>query len=240
LAASVNSDGDDIFWVPATQAPNNVQQWLADSVLGVVLAQTHGQIERVLAHLTLEGNFIWGRTDRAEYLDGDTFGVRSDQGTAVSLPSGDGRRGGNFEMWFWLTAPPSPTPTVTLPTVTATFTRPTLTVTTIPTLTFTRPTLTQPGPTIATIVGPIRSPVGGGPSVIVPPGPDRRRATSRPLSAVEGLSRAQARKLQAAGIRDAAILGGSDPRDVAAILALRDRAKAAALVEAAKRLSRLS
>jgi uncharacterized protein DUF6519 len=238
LAASVNSDGDDIFWVPGTQAPNNVQQWLADSVLSVVLAQTHGQIERVLARLTLEGNFIWGRADRAEYLDGDTFGVRSDQGTAISLPSGDGRRGGNFEMWFWLAAPPPPTPTVTTPTVTATFTRPTLTVTTIPTFTFTRPTLTQPGPTIATIVGPIRSPVGGGPSVIVPPGPDRGRATSRPLSAVEGLSRAQARKLQAAGIRDAAVLGGSDPRDVAAILALRDRAKAAALVEAAKRLSR--
>jgi predicted RecB family nuclease len=55
---------------------------------------------------------------------------------------------------------------------------------------------------------------------------------------VEGLSRAQARKLRAAGIRDAAALAGSDPRDVAAALALRDRAKATALVEAAKRLSR--
>jgi hypothetical protein len=236
LSATVNSDGNDIFWVPGTQAPNNVQQWLADSVLSVVLAQTHGQIERVLARLTLEGNFIWGRTDREEYLDGDTFGVRGDQATAITLASGDGRRGGNFEMWFWLAAPPTPTPTVTTPTVTATFTRPTLTATVVPTLTFTRPILTQPIAT-ATLVGPIRSPVGGGPSVIVPRGPDRRRATSRPLSAVEGLSRAQARKLQAAGIRDAVTLAGSDPRDVAAILALRDRATAAALVEAAKRLS---
>jgi hypothetical protein len=238
LSATVNSDGNDIFWAPSTQAPNNVQQWLADSVLSVVLAQTHGQIERVLARLTLEGNFIWDRADREVYLDGDTFGVRDEQGTAISLPSGDGRRGGNFEMWFWLAAPPAPTPTVTTPTVTATFTRPTLTVSTLPTLT--RPTLTRPinTATIATIVGPIRRPVGGGPSVIVPPRPDRRPATSRTLSAVEGLSRAQARKLRAAGIRDAAALAGSDPRDVAAALALRDRAKAAALVEAAKRLSR--
>jgi hypothetical protein len=139
-------------------------------------------------------------------------------------------------MWFWLAAPPTPTPTVTTPTATVTFTRPTLTATVVPTLTFTRPTFTQPGPTIATIVGPIGGPVG--PTVIVPPRPDRRPATSRPLSVVEGLSRAQVRKLQAAGIRDAAALADSDPRDVAVALALRNRTKAAALVEAAKRLSR--
>jgi hypothetical protein len=241
LAANVNSDGNDIFWAPVSQAPNNAQQWLADSVLGVVVAQTHGQIERVLARLTLEGNFIWGRADREEYLDGDTFGVRDDQGTAIALPSGDGRRGGDFRMWFWLAAPAQPTPTVTTPTVTRptatlTVTRPTFTATVAPTLTFTRPF--TPCPTIATIVRPIASPVGGGPRVIVPPGPDRRRGASRPLSVVAGLSRAQARKLQAAGIRDAAALAGSDPRDVAEALALRDRAKAVALVEAAKRVAR--
>ena len=73
--------------------------------------------------------------------------------------------------------------------------------------------------------------------MIVPPRPGRRPAASRPLSAVRGLSRAQARKLQAAGIRDAAALAGADPRDVAAALAMRDRAKADALVEAAKRLT---
>ena len=233
LAANVNADDNDIFWTPVTQAPNNVQQWLAESLLNVVLAQTHGQIERVLARLTLKGNFIWGRADRGEYLDGEAFGVRGDRGTAIALPTGDGRRGGDFEMWFWLAAPQQPTPTVTTPTVTATVTRPTLTAT-FPTLTLTRPTLTRP--TIATIVGPFRAPVPGGPTVIVPPRPGGRPAASRPLSAVRGLSRAQARKLQAAGIRDAAALAGADSRNVAAALALRDRAKADALVEAAKRL----
>ena len=142
-------------------------------------------------------------------------------------------------MWFWLAAPQQPTPTVTTPTVTPTVTRPTFTATVVPTLTFTRPTLTRPIPTatIATIVGPIGAPVGGGPTVIVPRRAGRRPAASRPLGAVKGLSRAQVRKLQDAGIRDAAALAGADPRAVATALALRDRAKADALVEAAKRLS---
>ena len=235
LAGIVNTEGSDIFWVPLAQAPSNVQQWLAESVLSAILAQTHGQVQRVLARLTLKGNFIWSRDDPDAYLDGEAFGMRGDDGPAMSLPTGDGRRGGDFEMWFWL-APP-PTPTVTTPTVTATVTRPTLTLT-IPTLTVvTRPTITRP--TIATIVGPISAPVGGrGPTVIVPPRPGRRPpASHRPLSAVRGLSRAQARKLEAAGIRDAAALAGSDPREIATVLALRDRAKAAALVEAARQLS---
>jgi hypothetical protein len=223
LAGIVNTEGNDIFWAPLAQPPSNVQQWLAESMLGAILAQTHGQVGRVLARLTLEGNFIWSREDPDAYLDGDAFGVPGDRGPALSLPTGDGRRGGDFEMWFWL-APPPPTPTVTTPTVTATVTRPTFTLT-IPTLTVvTRPTLTRP---IATVVGPISAPVGGrGPTVI-----------SRPLSAVRGLSRAQARKLAAAGIRDAAALAGSDPREVATVLALRDRAKAAAIVQAARELS---
>ena len=211
LAANVNADNADIFWTPITEAPNNVQEWLGQNLLSVVFNQTHGQIRRLLARLTLKGNFIWGRDDQTEFLDGDVFGTRAAHGTALSLPSGNGRRGGDFEMWFWLGAPGGPPPTVPTPTVT-------------------RP-----------------RPAEGGPTLVGPPGPDpgpgvttgRTRGTppASPFRAVRGLSRAQARKLQAAGIADATALARATPRAVAAALGLRNPARAEALIEEAKRVS---
>ena len=254
LAATVNSDGNDIFWVPLSQAPNTVQQWLGESLLTTIFNQTHGQIQRVLAHLTLRGNFIWGQQDTKEYLDGDAFGVRADQGTGIALPSGNGRRGGDLEMWFWLAAPPQPTPTVTTPTLTIptltiptvtfpTFTIPTLTATvTFPTVTLTGPTLTLPtltGPiTLPTVVGPA-GPMGapGSPTVIVPPRDRGRTPSPEPLTSVRGLTRNQVKKLEDAGIPDAATLAGADAGDVVTMLGLRNRKKAEALIEEAKRMS---
>jgi hypothetical protein len=57
---------------------------------------------RLLVRLTLLGNFIWGDGER--YLDGDTFGTKGSVGVIDlrKLPSGDGRRGGDFRMWFWI------------------------------------------------------------------------------------------------------------------------------------------
>jgi len=65
----------------------------------------------ILARLTLRGNFIWSQPDSQLYLDGDTFGVAQTDASGspslgVSLPSGDGRQGGDFQMWFWLTPAP--------------------------------------------------------------------------------------------------------------------------------------
>jgi len=65
----------------------------------------------ILARLTLRGNFIWSQSDPQLYLDGDTFGVAQtdasgSQALGLSLPSGDGRQGGDFQMWFWLTPAP--------------------------------------------------------------------------------------------------------------------------------------
>src|SRR5262249_12483280 len=40
------------------------------------------------------------------FLDGTAFGLRQSGGTGLSLPSGDNRPGGDFEMWFWLVAQP--------------------------------------------------------------------------------------------------------------------------------------
>src|SRR6266498_2370801 len=45
-------------------------------------------------------------------LDGEAFGApRADGTTELVLPSGNGRRGGDFELWFWL----EPRPDVVIP-----------------------------------------------------------------------------------------------------------------------------
>ena len=103
LAADVNADNNEIFWVPANEAPSQVGPWLTDVVLRVVEQQTHGQIKRLLSRLTLKGNYIWGPQAEPElYLDGDTFGAPGGDHADTRLPSGDARRGGDFQMWFWL------------------------------------------------------------------------------------------------------------------------------------------
>jgi hypothetical protein len=60
----------------------------------------------VLARITLKGQFIWALNNPNLYLDGEAFGQRltSALNTALQLPSGDGRRGGDFHMWFWIVA----------------------------------------------------------------------------------------------------------------------------------------
>ena len=248
VAANVNADDETIFWAPLIEPPNDVQAWLARRLLFLVSDFTRGQIRRVQARLTLKGNFIWAGDDQRLFLDGDVFGTRAQQGTGLTLPSGDGRRGGDFEMWFWLAEPERPTITTpTTPTISPTVTRPTLTVTqptltvTQPTLTVTRPTLTQPTltrPTIVapTVFGPGVVEPGPGPSVITP-GRPRAAQPATSLRAVSGLSRAQARKLEAAGLADAAALARATPRAVMAALGLRNPQRAEALIEEAKRVA---
>ena len=57
---------------------------------------------RVLARLTLKGNFIRAKGESDVYLDGDTFDDPRDE-FGIRRPTGDGRRGGDFEMYVWLT-----------------------------------------------------------------------------------------------------------------------------------------
>ncbi len=67
--------------------------------------------DRILARLTLKGNFIWDQDPTPTlYLDGEAFGIaRTGAGgnnIGLRLPqSGNGKRGGDFEMWFWLNLP---------------------------------------------------------------------------------------------------------------------------------------
>ena len=105
LAASLSTQNNTISWVPSPM----VQRWLAAPPEGVSVQRLFALLEaseldrRLLARVRADGNFIWAESAPDRFLDGDTFGQMTDDGrTAMRLPSGDGRRGGDFSMWFWL------------------------------------------------------------------------------------------------------------------------------------------
>jgi hypothetical protein len=99
LAAKVEANGRRIQW----QMISHAARWL--QVQLDTLAEQG--IDRVLAHLILKGNFIWALDRPGLYLDGNAVGLPPGVSpTNLALPSGDGKRGGDFEMWFWLTREP--------------------------------------------------------------------------------------------------------------------------------------
>lgn len=100
LAGSVSTAGSVISWKAGPQA---------QTVLNQLVRQALNE-RGVLAHLTLKGNFIWSQNDPTLFLDGEVFGRPpggASSNVSLRLPSGDRRRGGNFDMWFWLVAAPS-------------------------------------------------------------------------------------------------------------------------------------
>jgi hypothetical protein len=97
LAGTVSATGNAIRWVPGAGA--------AAALPG--MAALKPTVDRgILTRLTLKGNFIWAANNPALFLDGEAFGQPQEGITLLSLPSGDRRRGGDFEMWFWLIARP--------------------------------------------------------------------------------------------------------------------------------------
>jgi hypothetical protein len=94
VASNPSATGSTITWLPTPAAV----QWLSQ----LLLQNASG----ILAHFTLKGNYIWTRTTPPLFLDGEAFGFEHNGTTSLNLPSGDRRRGGDFEMWFWLIAQP--------------------------------------------------------------------------------------------------------------------------------------
>jgi len=94
-------DGNIILWSP----PQNVQLFLQrlQNFINEIAVQP-------LARFTLKGNFIWAQEKPDLFLDGEVFGIRRAGGTEteIRLPSGNGRRGGDLEIWFWLGRAPAP------------------------------------------------------------------------------------------------------------------------------------
>lgn len=98
LGANVGAAGNTISWQPDGRI---------DPLLRQLVNSTPQGDRGVLTRLTLKGNFIWDRDNANRFLDGEAFGVQqpNSNNTSLRLPSGDGRRGGDFEMWFWLARP---------------------------------------------------------------------------------------------------------------------------------------
>jgi hypothetical protein len=102
LRADSDAKENSIFWIPT----RDTAAWL-NKLFDLMQQMKRG--ERVLARLTLHGNFIWARSDQNLYLDGEVFGIRKEGAsnpTVLRFPSGDDRRGGNLEMWFYLVQEP--------------------------------------------------------------------------------------------------------------------------------------
>jgi hypothetical protein len=98
LGADVGVAGNTISWQPDRRI---------DPLLRQLVNSTPQGDRGVLTRLTLKGNFIWDRDNANRFLDGEAFGIQQpgSNNTSLRLPSGDGRRGGDFEMWFWLARP---------------------------------------------------------------------------------------------------------------------------------------
>lgn len=94
LRAQILAQENIISWQPTT----DLVRWLK-IMLDTLVVNKSGH-DRVLARLTLKGNFITQSGNPNVFLDGDVF--RSADAPGLQLPSGDRRRGGDFEAWFWL------------------------------------------------------------------------------------------------------------------------------------------
>lgn len=91
LRSTLKPAGNEIVWQPEVERPF-VSNF---SLLGHITP-------RVPARLTLKGNFIRALGEREVYLDGDAFADPDDE-LGLRRPTGDGRRGGDFELYVWLT-----------------------------------------------------------------------------------------------------------------------------------------
>jgi len=91
----------------------SIIQWSPSSasITGLASQIAAANFPAVLAHLTLKGNFIWVQGNPHAYLQGNVLGTpytdqSGTQHTGLQLPSGLSRRGGDFELWFWLISVP--------------------------------------------------------------------------------------------------------------------------------------
>lgn len=91
LRSNLDVGGKTIIWAPGF-----------DQRFTQTLSSLGNVTDRIPAHLTLKGNFLTARGEPDVYLDGDTFDDPQDE-FGIRRPSGDGRRGGDFEIYVWLT-----------------------------------------------------------------------------------------------------------------------------------------
>jgi Family of unknown function (DUF6519) len=95
LDGIVRVDGKQILWQPT----DAVAAWLLGQLRKLMSA---AKFDRLLLHLTLKGNFVYAAGDPTLDVDAEGFGVLQGAALDVGLPTGDGRRGGVLDLWFWL------------------------------------------------------------------------------------------------------------------------------------------
>ena len=95
LDGIVRVDGKQILWHPTDAAA----AWLVGQFRKLMIG---AKLDRLLLHLTLKGNFVYAVGNPRLDVDGEGFGVLHDGTLDVGLPTGDGRRGGTLDLWFWL------------------------------------------------------------------------------------------------------------------------------------------
>lgn len=94
---TVGDSGDvSAYWIPTPQARSLVLEEMA-----TFAAQTMNN-GLALVSVTLRGNFVAEASSSTTLLNGPAYGYDSSGSIVLNLPSGNGQRGGNFEMWFWV------------------------------------------------------------------------------------------------------------------------------------------
>jgi hypothetical protein len=110
VRANLDPMGAALLWIPWDK--DTFTDWLTKELREATQPE-HGQeqdLDSLLAHLVLKGNFIWSQKDPTVFVDGDSFGAPSSDGRTeiqrdgTGRMSGDFRRGGDFEMWFWISS----------------------------------------------------------------------------------------------------------------------------------------
>ena len=100
LNAGVSHSGNRITWVPTKDALDYIDFTFGRTAnLGV---------DRLLAHLTLKGRFIWGTGTQRRHLGGMEMGVPGTETptqTTLPLDGQGGEEGSDFELWFWIESP---------------------------------------------------------------------------------------------------------------------------------------
>jgi len=84
------------FWIPTPQARAYVMEQM--TTFG---AQTENNGE-ALVSVTFKGSFVWEQGGSSTLVNGPAFGTPQNGHIGLRLPSGDGRRGGDFQCWFWV------------------------------------------------------------------------------------------------------------------------------------------
>ena len=196
LAGAVSLADPGVQWAPTALC----RRWL-QSALMQRLDPNRTPGFRLLVQVILKGRLIWSADDAGVFLDGEALGRPAAAQTAgLALPSGDGRRGGDFETWFWLVqdplviGPAGPVgPVVIGPAVPV----------------IGNPVLVNPG-----LVNPVIAP-----SSELPDASGEAPAAQR-LTDLRGIGRARAAQLAGQGIHTPADLAAAEPARVAEILGI--------------------